>query len=78
MNRKELLDVARAFWPIGLTYLLVPTSLYFGVPWIGAVVLTVVFLFPQLWWSCVFGLANWMTLGAGAAACWFVIVRDLI
>ncbi|MCC9654622.1 hypothetical protein [Rhodopirellula halodulae] len=78
MQRKEMFDVAFAFWPTWLTYALVPLTMYFQVAWFGAIVLAIIFLLPRLWWSCVFGLANWMSLAAGIVACSFIAIRGLL
>ncbi|WP_283431284.1 hypothetical protein [Neorhodopirellula lusitana] len=78
MEREELLGVAVGFWPLPLTYALVSLTLYFHVAWVGAVVLTIALCLPRLWWSCVFGMPNWMTFVAGIAACAIVTIRGML
>lgn len=78
MNWKEIGDVAVGFWPLALTYSLVPLALYFRVGWIGAVVLTIVLCLPRFWWSCVFGLLNWITMVTGIAICLLATMRSLL
>ena len=75
MSWNELTDVARGFWPLALTYVTVPLSIYLHIAWIGAILLLFVLLLPRLWWSYIFGLMNWITLVVGILLCSIATIR---
>ncbi len=69
MSRRNVIDTLQAFYPVGVTILVVPFAVVIGYPWLAIVVLLVVLALWRTWWTCVAGLANSMLVLGGIIAC---------
>ena len=69
LKTSDIRDVVLVFWPSIVTVLVVPLTVLRGHAWVGVALLTVILFLPRFWWSCLFGLLNWMILVGGVLAC---------
>jgi hypothetical protein len=65
ISRRSVFDFALTFYPMILSSVAVPLAIAAGMPWIGVVVCLVLLLLMRTWWTCIFGLMNWMCLIVG-------------
>ena len=78
MRASDVRDAAQAFWPMLVTFVVVPTAVVTDALWIGPLVLLPILIVPRFWWTCIFGLLNWMTLVAGIAMCAIPLIGRLL
>lgn len=75
--RHSSLEFLSALWPLLSTMIVTPLSMCFRQPWIGIIILMGIALAYKRWWTCVFGLLNFIALAAGVVSCSIFAIKLL-
>jgi hypothetical protein len=76
-QRHPFLEFPLAIWPALVAMIVTPLSICFRQPWIGIVILMGLVLAYKRWWTCVFGLLNFMALSVGVLSCSIAAIKLL-
>jgi hypothetical protein len=77
MTASDVHNACQVFWPMAVTLIVVPVAVVLDSLWLGPLVLLPILFVPRIWWTCIFGLVNWMTLVGGIVACAVPLVTGM-
>ncbi len=75
--RHSSLEFLSAVWPLLVAMIVPPLSVFFRQPWIGIIILIGITLAYKRWWTCVFGLLNFIALAVGVVNCFLFAIQLL-
>ena len=69
MDKQTIRDAIQAFYPIAVVVVFTPVLLVEGYAWVGILIAILLFVLVRTWWTCIFGLLNWLFVLAMLIAC---------